>query len=48
MKMMDLKSRVAAKRGKNFRIQEFHDLVLRNGALPLSLLDTQVNAALAA
>jgi uncharacterized protein (DUF885 family) len=48
MKMMELKSRLVAKRGKKFRIQEFHDLVLRNGALPLSLLDGQVNAALAA
>lgn len=48
LKMFELKRRLAAARGASFRIQEFHDLVLRNGALPLSLLDRQVQAAIAA
>lgn len=48
LKMFELKQRLTQARGTNFRIQEFHDLVLRNGALPLSLLDRQVQAAIAA
>jgi len=39
LKMRHLRSVFAAARGSSFRIRDFHDTVLRNGAIPLTLLD---------
>jgi uncharacterized protein (DUF885 family) len=33
--------------GAKFDIREFHDVVLRNGALPLDVLEQQVKAYIA-
>lgn len=46
-KMFELKSRLERARGSRFRIQEFHNLVLDEGALPLSLLERRVDDAIA-
>jgi uncharacterized protein (DUF885 family) len=46
-KMFELKSRLERARGSRFRIQEFHSLVLEEGALPLSLLERRVDDAIA-
>lgn len=46
-KMFELKSRLEQARGPRFRIQEFHSLVLEEGALPLSLLERRVDDAIA-
>ena len=46
-KMFELKSRLERARGPRFRIQEFHSLVLEEGALPLSLLERRVDDAIA-
>lgn len=29
--------------GEKFEIREFHDAVLENGAIPLSVLETKIN-----
>jgi len=46
-KMFELKSRLERARGSRFRIQEFHSLVLEEGALPLSLLERRIDDAIA-
>lgn len=46
-KMFELKERLERARGPRFRIQEFHSLVLEEGALPLSLLERRVDDAIA-
>lgn len=46
-KMFELKSRLERARGPRFRIQEFHSLVLEEGALPLAILERRVDDAIA-
>lgn len=42
IKIMELRERAREALGDQFDIREFHDVVLRNGALPLDILDEQV------
>lgn len=48
LKIQELRQRAEHELGDRFDIREFHDAVLRNGTLPLDLLEAQVNAAIAA
>jgi len=47
LKIKELRRRVEAALGPRFDIREFHDVVLRNGTLPLDLLEQQVEAYIA-
>ncbi len=42
-KIIDLREFAKEKLGDSFDIKEFHDVVLTNGALPLAILEIQVN-----
>jgi uncharacterized protein (DUF885 family) len=42
LKIMDLRNLAQKELGAKYDIRDFHDIVLRNGALPLELLDAQV------
>jgi uncharacterized protein (DUF885 family) len=42
IKIMELRARSRNALGSKFDIREFHDVVLKNGALPLDVLDEQV------
>ena len=44
LKIQELRKRAQAELGTKFDQREFHDVVLRNGALPLEILEEQVNA----
>ncbi|MED5381829.1 MAG: DUF885 domain-containing protein [Verrucomicrobiota bacterium] len=43
LKLKDLRARATAKLGDKFDIRSFHDEILWNGALPLSILDQRIN-----
>lgn len=43
MKILELRERAKAQLGPRFKLSEFHDLLLSNGALPLDVLDSVVN-----
>lgn len=43
LKMVELRRRVQETLGKRFDLREFHDVILKGGALPLSILDDVVN-----
>jgi uncharacterized protein (DUF885 family) len=43
LKVLELRQRAQKELGSKFDIREFHDVVLRNGRLPLDLLEQQVN-----
>jgi uncharacterized protein (DUF885 family) len=43
LKMVELRQRAQKRLGKRFDIRAFHDLVLGNGALPLSVLEKAVD-----
>ena len=43
MKILELRDRAKAKLGNRFDIRAFHDQVLGNGALPLDILEIEVN-----
>jgi uncharacterized protein (DUF885 family) len=47
LKIKELRVRAEKALGPRFDIRQFHDVVLRNGTLPLDLLDEQVNAYIA-
>ena len=47
MKIRDLRARAARELGPQFDLKEYHDVVLRNGAIPLDLLEQNVNAWIA-
>jgi uncharacterized protein (DUF885 family) len=44
LKVQELRKRAQAELGTKFDQREFHDVVLRNGAVPLEILEEQVNA----
>ena len=43
MKIQELRSRAQQELGDNFDQREFHDTVLKNGSLPLEILEEQIN-----
>jgi uncharacterized protein (DUF885 family) len=43
MKILELRERAKTALGDGFRLQDFHDLLLSNGALPLDVLDSVVS-----
>ena len=43
LKIRELRSRAEKELGDKFDVREFHDVVLKNGALPLEILEQQVN-----
>ncbi len=47
LKIRELRSRSEQEFGQNFDVREFHDVVLRNGAVPLNVLDELVSAWIA-
>ncbi len=42
LKIVELRERAAAGLGKDFDIREFHDLILRTGGVPLTVLESEV------
>ena len=46
LKIQELRTRAEQQLGSKFDQREFHDVLLRNGALPLEILEEQVNAYL--
>lgn len=44
LKIMELREKARAELGGKFDIKAFHDVVLRNGPVPLSILEENVNA----
>jgi len=42
LKIRELRQRAQKELGSKFDVRDFHDVVLRNGRLPLDLLDEQV------
>ena len=48
LKMLELRSRAQLALGEAFDLAEFHDVVLGHGELPLSILEKQVDAYIAA
>lgn len=46
LKIQELRARAQQQLGGRFDQREFHDVLLRNGALPLEILEEQVNAYL--
>jgi len=48
LKIKELRRRAEQALGPRFDIRQFHDVVLRNGTLPLDMLEEQVNAYIAA
>ncbi len=47
LKIRELRSRAEKELGDKFDVREFHDVVLKNGALPLEILERQVNEYIA-
>lgn len=48
IKILDLRARAMVELGEDFDIRAFHDVVLKDGAVPLSMLEEQVDAWIAA
>jgi uncharacterized protein (DUF885 family) len=44
LKLQELRTRAQSELGAKFDQRQFHDVVLKNGALPLEILEEQVNA----
>jgi prolyl oligopeptidase len=47
LKIIELRDRAQRALGARFDLREFHDVVLRNGTIPLDLLEEQVDADIA-
>lgn len=47
LKILELKEKFKTNKRDDFDIREFHDVILRNGALPLNVLENYVNEYLA-
>jgi uncharacterized protein (DUF885 family) len=43
LKIRELRARAEKQLGNNFDVREFHDKVLENGALPLSVLEQVID-----
>ena len=43
LKILETRSKAKVALGKDFDIREFHDAILKNGAVPLPLLEAQVD-----
>ena len=43
LKILELRQRAKNNFGDGFDIRQFHDVVLKNGALPLDILEERVN-----
>ena len=39
MKIIELREKAKSKLGKQFKLNEFHNVVLKNGAVPLDILE---------
>jgi uncharacterized protein (DUF885 family) len=48
LKILELRDRAKSALGPRFDLRAFHDVILSSGALPLDVLDTQVNTWIAA
>ena len=48
LKMLELRERARQQLGPRFDLRDFHDVVLKNGALPLEILEQVVNEYIAA
>jgi uncharacterized protein (DUF885 family) len=48
LKILELRARAQKALGDQFSLPKFHEVVLRDGTLPLSLLETKVNEWIAA
>jgi uncharacterized protein (DUF885 family) len=44
MKYLSLREKAAKVKGTNYDIRDFHEVVLKNGALPLDMLESEVDA----
>jgi len=44
LKLQELRTRAQTELGPKFDQRDFHDVVLKNGALPLEILEEQVTA----
>lgn len=47
LKIVELRERTISKLGNKYNIKDFHNVVLRNGSLPLELLETEVDKYIA-
>jgi uncharacterized protein (DUF885 family) len=43
LKISELRARASAKLGERFDVREFHDQILKDGSLPLSVLDAKID-----
>jgi len=43
LKLQELKKRAKSELGEDFNIRDFHDLVLSEGSVPLSILESMLN-----
>jgi uncharacterized protein (DUF885 family) len=43
LKLLALRQKAESTLGESFNLKDFHDVVINNGTLPLSLLETVVN-----
>lgn len=48
LKIVELRKRAERELGAKFEVREFHDVVLRNGAIPLDILEEEVDGWIAA
>lgn len=44
IKLLELRAKAKEQLGERFDIREFHDVVLRNGAVPLDVLEQLIDA----
>ena len=47
LKIIEVREKARASLGEDFDIREFHDVVLKNGAVPLNVLEAQVDSYIA-